>query len=92
LPEPIDTSKLGRICIQNKHTSTELMIRVLMSAKANGNPAHYLAGLNVAESHACGQRMEEMRAAMQEFIDRVDKGEVRSKRTYAKFKKILQGE
>lgn len=28
-------------------------------------------------------------AAMQEFCDRVDRGEVRSKRTYAKFKEIL---
>lgn len=31
----------------------------------------------------------EIRAAMREFCDRVDKGEVRSKRTYAKFKELL---
>lgn len=33
----------------------------------------------------------EYRAAMQEFVDRVDAGEVRSKRTYAKFKELLNG-
>lgn len=31
----------------------------------------------------------EMLEAMQEFIDRVDKGEVRSTRTYNKFKEII---
>lgn len=31
----------------------------------------------------------ELKAAMQEFVDRVDAGEVRSKRTYAKFKELL---
>lgn len=31
----------------------------------------------------------EMFDAMQEFIDRVDRGEVRSKKTYEKFKTIL---
>ena len=30
--------------------------------------------------------------AMQEFYDRVDRGEVRSKYTYSKFKKLLQKE
>lgn len=30
-----------------------------------------------------------MRVAMQKFVDRVDKGEIRSKRTYAEFKDIL---
>lgn len=30
-----------------------------------------------------------MREAMQWFVDRVDAGEVRSRRTYAKFKEIL---
>lgn len=31
----------------------------------------------------------EMYEAMQEFVDRVDKGEIRSNRTYNKFKSIL---
>lgn len=30
-----------------------------------------------------------LRAALQEFVDRCDKGEVRSKRTYAQFKELL---
>ena len=30
-----------------------------------------------------------MQEAMEEFVDRVDKGEVRSKYTYTKFKEIL---
>ncbi len=32
-----------------------------------------------------------MKEAMQEFVNRVDKGEIRSKYTYDKFKKILSG-
>lgn len=32
----------------------------------------------------------EMMEAMQEFCDRVDRGEVRSKRTYAKFKELIK--
>ncbi len=33
--------------------------------------------------------VELMREAMQEFVDRCDAGQVRSKYTYAKFKRIL---
>ena len=33
--------------------------------------------------------LEECLDAMQEFVDRVDKGEVRSTYTYNKFKKLL---
>lgn len=33
----------------------------------------------------------ELKSGMQEFVDRVDRGEVRSKRTYAKFKELLGG-
>ena len=33
--------------------------------------------------------IELMREAMQEFVDRCDAGQVRSKYTYAKFKRIL---
>ena len=32
-----------------------------------------------------------MRDALQEFVDRVDAGEIRSKRTYAKFRAALKG-
>ena len=32
----------------------------------------------------------EMREAMQEFVDRCERGEVLSKYTYAKFKEILE--
>ena len=32
----------------------------------------------------------ELLEAMQHFVDRVDKGEVRSKRTYASFKELIQ--
>ena len=35
------------------------------------------------------KQLEEAGEAMQEFVDRVDRGEVRSKYTYAKFKAIL---
>jgi len=34
-------------------------------------------------------RIEELEKAMQWFVDRCDKGEVRSKRTYARFKELL---
>ena len=33
---------------------------------------------------------DQLRAAMQEFIDRVDRDEVRSTRTYNKFKELLK--
>jgi hypothetical protein len=39
-----------------------------------------------------GKDVEAMEKAMRKFIDRVDKGEVRSKKTYAEFKKILNVE
>ena len=39
-----------------------------------------------------GKDVEVMEKAMRKFIDRVDKGEVRSKKTYAEFKKILNME
>lgn len=32
---------------------------------------------------------EKLKNVIQEFVDRVDKGEIRSKYTYAKFKKLL---
>ncbi len=35
------------------------------------------------------QQNKELREAMQWFCDRVDKGEVRSKRTYKRFKELL---
>lgn len=36
-------------------------------------------------------RINELEEAMQEFVDRVDKKEVRSKYTYSKFKDLLEG-
>lgn len=36
--------------------------------------------------------IDAMQEAMQTFIDRVDKGEVRSRRTYAQFKRVLRAE
>lgn len=36
------------------------------------------------------ERVKELEALMQEFVDRVDKGEVRSVKTYAKFKEALK--
>mgnify|MGYP006869257084 CR=1 FL=1 len=35
------------------------------------------------------QHLDVAKEAMQEFVDRVEKGEVRSHRTYSKFKTIL---
>lgn len=32
----------------------------------------------------------EMRDAMQEFVDRVDNGEIKSRKTYEKFKSIIE--
>ncbi|MHC3995685.1 hypothetical protein ACXWTF_12745 [Thiomicrolovo sp. ZZH C-3] len=37
-------------------------------------------------------RINEPEAAMQQFVDRVDKGEIRSKKTYAQFKELLAQE
>lgn len=34
-------------------------------------------------------RIKELKEAMQEFVNRVDKGEVRSVKTYTKFKELL---
>ncbi len=36
------------------------------------------------------EKQKAMHAAMQEFVDRCDKGEVRSTKTYTKFKAILE--
>jgi hypothetical protein len=48
---------------------------------------------NLGESQNTEKRLtskiNELKEAMQEFVDRVDKGEVRSKYTYAKFKQLL---
>jgi len=40
-------------------------------------------------SKEAADRIELLESAMQEFVDRCDKGEVRSKYTYNKFKEIL---
>jgi len=44
-------------------------------------------------SHSCVRRLEGkiqiMEAAMKTFVERVDNGSIRSKKTYAQFKNIL---
>jgi peptidoglycan hydrolase CwlO-like protein len=40
--------------------------------------------------HTKQLRIQDLQSAMQEFVNRVDKGEVRSKYTYAKFKSLLE--
>ena len=42
------------------------------------------------DGEALQQENERLRAAMQEFVDRLDRGEVRSRYTYAKFKQLLE--
>lgn len=42
------------------------------------------------QNAALRERVKELEALMQEFVDRVDRGEVRSKKTYAKFKEVLK--
>jgi len=52
--------------------------------------------LQAIESHtaahtaALRKRVKELESLMQEFVDRVDRGEVRSRKTYAKFKEALK--
>jgi len=46
--------------------------------------AHYIKACSIDDVFC------DMRDAMQEFVDRCDKGEVLSKYTYAKFKEILE--
>jgi len=45
--------------------------------------------VHIMDFHLCFNLMREMESAMVEFIKRVEVGEIRSKRTYSKFKKIL---
>lgn len=91
MPDPIDTSKLGPIHSMTVRPRLDTVVRQLRSYRANGMPDAYLAGISVAQAHQLANTVDECRAAMQEFCDRVDKGEVRSKYTYAKFKEILGG-
>lgn len=44
-----------------------------------------------SEHDALAARLEQAEKLLQEFCDRVDKCEVRSTRTYAKFKQFLEG-
>jgi hypothetical protein len=52
--------------------------------------------IEVIESHTAAhtaglrERVKELESLMQEFVDRVDRGEVRSNKTYAKFKETLK--
>jgi hypothetical protein len=43
------------------------------------------------ESRAKTARIKELENAMRTFVERVDAGEVRSKKTYAQFKELLVG-
>lgn len=43
-----------------------------------------------AHTEGLRERVKELEELMQEFVDRVDRGEVRSKKTYAKFKEALK--
>lgn len=96
--EPLDTSKLGPIklpergritrCEELARTATKERFKHRLSSmdQRNGYEVGYCEAL-LAEDN----QKRRMREAMQEFCNRVDKGEVRSKRTYAKFKDILNG-
>lgn len=44
----------------------------------------------IHQNGVLGLRLMRYENAMREFVGRVDKGEVRSKRTYAKFKELLK--
>lgn len=48
-----------------------------------------VARIHVREFHEVHGKLQECKKAMQEFVDRVEKGEVRSTKTYNQFKKIL---
>lgn len=43
-----------------------------------------------AQLHEAQAERDQMKEVMQEFVDRCERGEVRSRYTYAKFKKILE--
>lgn len=58
-----------------------------LRAERYGEPWRDLTGDGLILAMA--YEIEELREAVQEFVDRVDRGEVRSKRTYAKFKALL---
>lgn len=70
---------------QNAELKEKLRIET-QKAKAFGN------ALDIAtkDELALKERVKELEGLMQEFVDRVDRGEVRSKRTYSKFKAALK--
>lgn len=93
---PLSTS-LERICkymqeYAESHTAAHTAglreeIRQLQSDVAhNADKALEIA----MERDALREGVKELEALMQEFVDRVDKGEVRSVKTYAKFKEALK--
>ncbi len=43
----------------------------------------------ISKAKALEKQNKELKAAIQEFVDRCEKGEVRSKYTYKKFKDLL---
>lgn len=56
-----------------------------------GSELGYQMVLNHLKQYA-REMCEPYREAMQEFVDRVDKGEIRSIKTYTKFKELLREE
>lgn len=59
-------------------------------------PAYWFSGSDEGHEgennapYEAAVEIERLRAALREFCDRVDRGEVKSVRTYAKFKALLE--
>jgi hypothetical protein len=53
------------------------------------NGGRILYWLDESEARDLKLRVDELEAAMQEFVDRCDRGEVRSAKTYTKFRALL---
>ncbi len=88
LPAALDAMKLDGfefVCMFGDPTSDKMGLIF-----RHTGPDPRVQGLLEANT-ALVLKNREYRAAMQEFVDRVDAGEVRSKRTYAKFKELLNG-
>lgn len=68
-------------CIQKQSNLLE------MYSKDNEVPNNALL---VAQLKGKDEEIERLKEAMQEFVNRCEKGEVRSKYTYSKFKELLK--
>ena len=58
-------------------------------AKVSDKPARDFISMVGEREHELQQRIAELEEALQEFINHVDAGRVRSVRTYAKYKRLL---